>query len=81
MSVTTATKTVKKINSQRQSSSYSGSRSVTTERTASGNGMQRNQSVSGNRNDYANGGRRVTINSNMTDDDMIDDYNDYEEIY
>lgn len=75
MSVAAPTKTVKKINSQRRPAPYSGSsRSVTTERTAPGRDDVRRGQVSG-------GARRVTINSSMTGDDMIDDYNDYEEIF
>ena len=82
MSVTAPTKTVKKINSQqrpaapaRTSREYSGSRTVTTERTAPDRSSVRGtQSAYPHRTERAGGGRSVTINSNMTTENHEDDY-------
>lgn len=91
MTVAAPTKTVKKINTQRRSAQStvgsrntnagrtgsSGSRSVTTERTApSRSGYS--QTAQNPRNDYRGSGRSVTINS---DNVPVDENDDYEELY
>ena len=91
MTVAAPTKTVKKTNTQRRSAQStvgsrntnagstgsSGSRSVTTERTApsrSGYG----QTAHSTRSDYRGNGRSVTINS---DNVPVDEADDFEELY
>lgn len=82
MSVAAPTKTVKKINSQqrpaapvRTSREYSGSRSVTTERTATDRSSVRGtQPAYSHRPERTGGSRSVTINSNMTTENHEDDY-------
>ncbi|MBO4980514.1 MAG: hypothetical protein J6C84_01260 [Lachnospiraceae bacterium] len=80
MTVTAQTKTVKKINTQRQGSG----RSVTTEWTGSSrNTTSAPRSRSGYNGPYSerrSGGRSVTINSNMTGDTQ-DAGDDYEELF
>lgn len=91
MTVAAPTKTVKKINTQRRSAQStvssrntnagrtgsSGSRSVTTERTASSRSGY-SQTAQNTRNDYRGSGRSVTINS---DNVPVDENNDYEDLY
>ena len=91
MTVAAPTKTVKKINAQRRSAQStvgnrntnagrigsSGSRSVTTERTApSRSGYS--QTAQNQRNDYRGSGRSVTINSGNV---PVDENDDFEELY
>lgn len=83
MTVSTATKTVKRINTQTRVSSSTGksaggsSRSVTTERTGYGRGgSQRNSSAYNRRNERGANSRSVTINSDMADEEDSVDYDD-----
>lgn len=92
MSVSEATNTVKKINTQRSGQSNSattrrsaydgaasGVRSVTTERTGRNAGnydSRRPSSYPGRRPDLSGGQRSVTINSNSLQDEDAEDYED-----
>ncbi len=83
MTVSTATKTVKRINTQTRTSSSAGkgaggsSRSVTTERTGYGRGSSQRSSSAYNRgNEHRMNSRSVTINSDMTDEEDSVDYDD-----
>lgn len=83
MTVAAPTKTVKKINTQSRSDVQTArnvqSRSVTTERTASGRtSTNRSQAAYNQRRDHVNGGRSVTINSSNS---AIDETDDYEELF
>uniref|UniRef100_UPI0040573935 hypothetical protein n=1 Tax=Acetatifactor sp. TaxID=1872090 RepID=UPI0040573935 len=84
MSVATPTKTVKRINTQQRPVSGNGrsnvgnTRAVTTERTTGRNTASGSQSAYGYRNERSGGGRRVTINSNMT---TGEDEEGFEELY
>ena len=91
MTVAAPTKTVKKINTQRRPAAPAGrstggtgtrstTRSVVTEHTSVARGddsygRQKGQGAYSHRNEYANGGRSVTINISMTED-SIEDYED-----
>ena len=88
MSVTAPTKTVKKINTQRRTSASAAkgttgsgnTRSVVTERTASGrSNAQRSQTAYNRRSDHS-GGRSVTINSHNSNR-TTDNTDDYEDIF
>ncbi len=91
MTVAVQTKTVKRINTQRKPAAAGGrntagtggrssTRSVVTEHTSVARGegayqRQRGQSSYGRKGEHANGGRSLTINGNMTEDN-IEDFDD-----